>query len=72
MKKVGLFYGAFDPATVKTVKYAANQIKIKKLHEVWFVVSEGENLRERIAMLKMIACRRKFRIYTQISLKDRR
>lgn len=72
MKRVGLFYGDFDPATVKTVEYAAAQIKSKKLHEVWFVVSEGVNLRERIAILKMIASRRKFRIYTQISLKDRR
>lgn len=72
MKKVGLFYGDFDPATVRTVTYAAEQLKQKKLHEVWFVVSEGEHLTERVALLKMIACRRKFRVYTQVSLKDSR
>ena len=72
MKRIGLLYGDFDPATVKTAEYAKTQLKEKKLDEIWFIVGDGDNLRERIAMLKMVTCFRKFRVYTRFSLKDRR
>ena len=72
MKKVGLFYGAFNPLTPKAVSYAAAERKKRALDEIWFVIKEDrKDLKHRYALRKMAAYMRCMKVVCEAELNEK-
>ena len=70
MKKVGLYYGSFDPATKVQIRYAVKKKKQLDLDEVWFVLSDqGISYEHRMTLLRMRLYGKGYKVIRETELK---
>ena len=73
MKKIGLFYGRFDPVSKPEIRHAVTKKKQLDLDEVWFVLSdEGIDFKHRLTLIKLGSDQKGFRVIRESELKKKR
>ena len=73
MKKVGLYYGSFDPVTTLQIDHAVKKKKQLDLDEVWFVLSEeGIAFKHRLTLIRMLVNDKAYKVIKEAELKKNR